>query len=221
MGLGRGRVDGLIFDLDGVLILSREAHRQAFEEVLGTCGISNFSYDRFAGWRTPDVFRAVFREQLPHPAPDDMISECARRKSTRARELLAGGNHIAADCVPVLKRLSGEYSLALASSGSRESVEAFWDRTGLRGIFRSVMSGEDVDRAKPDPEIFRRSIDALGLQSGNCVVVEDAVAGVEAARSAGARAIGFGKRNGAELLAAGAEVVVDSLGELATVLGTL
>src|SRR5580658_4897594 len=117
-------VFGLVFRLDGVLILSRGAHRQAFEEVLAPFGILNFDYDLFAGWRTPDVFRAVFRQELAEPVPEEAIADCSRRKSVRARELLADGNHTAPDCVPLLTRLSERYRLALASSGSRESVNA-------------------------------------------------------------------------------------------------
>jgi len=206
-------VFGLVFDLDGVLILSRGAHRQAFEEVLAPFGILNFDYDQFAGWRTPEVFRTVLR-QLAEPVAEATIADCSRRKSARARELLANGNHTAPDCIPLLTRLSEKYRMALASSGSRESVNAFLDRTGLRGIFQSVLSGDDVERAKPDPEIFRRSIAALGLLPENCAVIEDAVAGVQAARSAGAHTIGFGNGDAAGLSAAGAEQMVASLSDL-------
>ncbi len=73
-------------------------------------------------------------------------------------------------------------------------------------------------QAKPDPEIFRRSIEALALRPENCVVIEDAVAGVRAARSAGAHAIGMTKEHPEQLEAAGAACVVRSLGELAQLL---
>jgi beta-phosphoglucomutase len=214
-------VFGLVFDLDGVLILSRGAHRQAFQEVLAPFGILDFDYDQFAGWRTPEVFRVVFRQQLAEPVAEQTIADCSRRKSARARELLANGNHTAPDCIPLLTRLSEKYRMALASSGSRESVNAFLDRTGLRGIFQSVLSGDDVERAKPDPEIFRRSIAALGLLPENCAVIEDAVAGVEAARAAGAHAIGLGNGDTALLAAAGAQQIVASLGDLQGVLDLL
>src|ERR1700679_95100 len=98
-------VFGLVFDLDGVLILSRGAHRQAFEEVLAPFGILNFDYDQFAGWRTPEVCREFFGSQPPEPVPEATIADCSRRKSVRARELLANGNHTAPGCVPLLTRL--------------------------------------------------------------------------------------------------------------------
>lgn len=212
-------ISGLIFDLDGVLIASRDCHRQAFEEVFAGVGVFDFSYGRFPGWRTVDVFRAIFREKMT--CTEEMVNDCVRRKSARARELLATQDVVASDCVPVLRELAGRYRLALASSGSRESVRMFLDQTSLAPCFRSVLVGDDVRHAKPAPEIFSRSIDALGLQPEECLVIEDAVAGVQAARSAGAQVVGFGDEHSAELYAAGAKQVVNSLTELAGVLGKL
>jgi HAD superfamily hydrolase (TIGR01509 family) len=215
---GAATIRGVVFDLDGVLIQSRAAHAQAFQEVLATFGITDFNYDRFAGWRTSEVFRTVLSEHPPAPVTEETIAQCARRKSQRARELLGSGDHVAPDCVPVLEQLCTQYRVALASSGSQASVQAFLDRTGLRPAFRSVLTGDDVAQAKPDPEIFRRSMEALALRPENCVVIEDAVAGVRAARSAGAHAIGMTTEHPDELKAAGAACVVRSLGELAQLL---
>src|SRR5271155_2308794 len=97
------QVTGLIFDLDGVLIQSRSAHARAFQEVLGECGIGDFEYDDFAGWRTAEVFREVFRDRHMSEVSDTMISEFSRRKSQRARDLIAAEKPIAADCVPVIR----------------------------------------------------------------------------------------------------------------------
>ncbi len=216
--LGGATIQGLVFDLDGVLIQSRAAHAQAFQEVLVTLGITGFDYYRFAGWRTRDVFREVIAERPGLSVAEATIAEFSRRKSERARELLASDCQIVPDCVPAIERLSHQFSVALASSGSHATVQAFLDRTGLRVTFRSVLSGDDVERAKPDPEIFRRSFDALGLPPSNCVVIEDAVAGVLAARSAGAHALGVTTEHPERLLAAGAARVVESLGELVQLL---
>lgn len=209
-------LQGLVFDLDGVLILSRDAHRRAFKEVLGPFGVFQFDYDRYAGWRTLEVFRSVFAEKLEKPPAEQIIVECASRKSALARQFLASEEPVARDCVSVVRRLSRRYSLALASSGSHESVSAFLDRTGLHGSFRSVFSGDDVQFAKPNPEIFSRSIQVLGLQPENCAVIEDAVSGIEAALSAGATAIGIGDESA--LSAAGASFVVSSLCDLEVLL---
>jgi beta-phosphoglucomutase len=209
------QVTGLIFDLDGVLIQSRSAHARAFQQVFSECGIRDFEYDDFAGWRTAEVFREVFRDRHISEVNDAMISDCSRRKSQLARELIAAERPIEADCIPVVRELAGRYRLALASSGSRQSVNSFLDSTGLGDVFRSTLSGDDVAFAKPDPEIFSRSIEALEAQPQECAVIEDAVAGIVAARRAGAHGIGFGNTNTEALSAAGAGCVVGSLRELA------
>lgn len=208
------QISGLIFDLDGVLVQSRSAHARAFEEVLAEFGIRNFHYDDYAGWRTPEVFRDVL-SRAGHEAGEETIAECSRRKSQRARELVAAEQPVEPDCIPVIRELAGRYRLALASSGSRRSVDAFLDSTGLHDAFRVTFSGDDVANAKPDPEIFRRSIAALQAEPHECAVVEDAVAGIVAARRAGAHGIGFTNDNAAALSAAGAGRVVGSLRELA------
>jgi len=211
-------ITSLIFDLDGVLIQSRDVHAKAFQEELSAFGISDFDYDEFAGWRTSDVFRTVLNRQ-GHPASEEMIAECSQRKSQRARELISAERPITADCIPSVQRLAAGHRLALASSGTRQSVQAFLDCTGLRPVFQSVLCGEDVRLAKPDPEIFRQSIAQLGAQPGECAVIEDAAAGILAARGAGAHAIGFGQANATQLSAAGAERVVGSLQELTILFG--
>jgi beta-phosphoglucomutase len=204
---------GLIFDLDGVLVQSRDAHARAFEETLAGLGVHDFVYDEYAGWRTPEVFRDILSRHAI-PADEAQIAEASRRKSQRAREIVAAEKPIEADCIPVIRSLATGYRLALASSGSRRSVDAFLDSTGLRDAFLITFSGDDVRNAKPDPEIFSRSIAALEAKPEECAVVEDAVAGIVAARRAGAHGIGFGSGNAAALSAAGAAHVVYSLREL-------
>ena len=81
-----------------------------------------------------------------------------------------------------------------------------------------MLSGADVQFAKPNPELFRRSIEALNLRPEECAVIEDAEAGIAAALSAGAHAIGFTRDRAGMLTAAGAETVVGSLSELRSVL---
>jgi HAD superfamily hydrolase (TIGR01509 family) len=188
---------------------------------LAECGIDEFHYDRFAGWRTADVFRAVFAESREPAVSGDFIADCARRKTVYARELLDADYPLVPLCGPIVRQLSERYRLALASSGSRASVESFLNHTGLDSCFESVLSGDEVDHAKPHPEIFEKSIRNIGLEPSGCAVVEDAVAGVQAARSAGAHVIGMGREFSRELTLAGAETIVGSLEELAGMLSVL
>jgi HAD superfamily hydrolase (TIGR01509 family) len=139
----------------------------------------------------------------------------AREKSRLAREFLGEREPLAEGCPEILEQLAERYSLALATSGSRPSLEVFLDLAGCRPLFRSILSGEDVVHAKPDPEIYRRSAEALGIPASRCLVVEDAVAGVTAACAAGATVVGLAGTCPPEALQqAGAAYIIHKLPEL-------
>jgi beta-phosphoglucomutase len=209
------RIRAVIFDLDGVLIDSAPYHRAAFEEVFRPLGIDDFDYPRYAGWRTADVVETVLRAAPRIPEPE-LVREMARNKSRIAREKLAAANPVAPDCVAVLEELSRHYALALASSGSRQSVELFLTANRCASLFGSVLSGDDVKHAKPAPEIYERAFKALHIAPPDGAVIEDAAAGILAAKDAGAgMVIGFaGTSPSEQLLAAGADLVIQTLSEL-------
>lgn len=205
----------VVFDLDGVLLNSAPCHRYAFEEVFRPFGIRDFEYRQYAGWKTSNVIEAVLRSAGREPAPQ-MIAELAAEKSRLARETILESNPVAPDSILVLERLSKEYMLALASSGSRASIALFLSSNGCAHLFQSVLCGDDVSCSKPHPEIYQRTFAALNVTPGNAIVVEDAVAGIQAARAAGAGAvIGVeGTCAPPELTAAGASAVIRGVREL-------
>ena len=208
-------IRAVIFDLDGVLIDSAACHRAAFEEIFRPLGIDAFDYARYAGWRTADVVESVLRAAANTVQPE-LIREMAANKSRIAREKPAAANPVAPDCVAVLEALSRHYALALASSGSRQSVELFLAANRCASLFGSVLSGDDVEHAKPAPEIYTRTFQALGVAPADGVIIEDAVAGILAAKGAGAgMVIGFADNSQAgQLLSAGADLVIQTLSEL-------
>jgi beta-phosphoglucomutase len=216
-----GNIQGVVFDLDGVLIHSTATHASAFQEVLSEFGIGDFDYTYYAGWRTPEVIMAEFRRCDLSISPE-IIHAAAARKTLLARRKLAETNPVDADCLEVLVNLSQSYRLALASSGSGGSLRSFLELNSCNGFFLSVLTGDDIVSAKPHPEIYRRTFHALNLGPGDCVVIEDAVAGIEAARCAGGIAIGVTGTCSAEaLLTAGAAHVLDSIRSLPNLLLTM
>ncbi len=103
---------------------------------------------------------------------------------------------------------------AVGSSAPRGNLDLLLAAAGVADMFGAVVSGDDVVRGKPDPEVFRLGAERLGVHAGECVVFEDAVAGVEAARAAGmvCVAVRSGHHHSADALrGAGAGIVVDSL----------
>ena len=214
-------MEGIIFDLDGVLIDSSVCHRDAFQAVFTLYGIHDFDYAAYAGRRTPDVVAEVFR-RAGIAADSGVITQTAQEKSKLARQFLGEREPLAEGCPQILEQLAGRYVLALATSGSRLSMETFLGLAKCRVLFQSILSGEDVTHAKPDPEIYRRSAEALGIPPSRCLVVEDAVAGVEAGRAAGAMVIGLtGTCSGEALQQAGAAYVIHKLPELAELVSLL
>jgi beta-phosphoglucomutase len=207
-------IRGVVFDLDGVLVNSTACHRAAFEKVFQSFGIADFAYSSYAGCRTRDVIEDVFRRAGVTASPET-IAELAREKTRLAHKLLDAEKLLGDGCRSILAELAPRYRLALATSGSRQSAERFLDLVGCHAIFQSLLSGDEVVNAKPQPEIYLRTIERLGLDPSECVIVEDSIAGIEAAHAAGAIAVGLiGTCTEEKLTRAGVKRVIDRLADV-------
>jgi beta-phosphoglucomutase len=105
------------------------------------------------------------------------------------------------------------FQLAVGSSGPPENVALVLEKLGRASKFSAVVTGNDVSRGKPDPQVFQLAAEKLNVPAASCAVVEDAVHGVEAARRAGMASIGLTGTVNAEALS-GADLVVNSVREL-------
>ena len=102
------------------------------------------------------------------------------------------------------------WKMAIASSTPVENIELITQSLDIAGLFDAVVSDKDVIRGKPDPEVFLLAVDKLGAAPADCIVIEDAVAGVRAAKDAGMKCIAVTTTNPTEALAQ-ADQVVESL----------
>jgi len=125
----------------------------------------------------------LLRENGVHDAD---VMQLASAKSEAALLRMREENPVVPGALDVVERLAAHFPLALASSGSRESVEAFLELNNARSLFRAVLTGSDVKAAKPSPEIYLEASRRLGIPPQDCLVVEDAEAGAQAAIAAGA-----------------------------------
>jgi beta-phosphoglucomutase len=209
-----GAAKAVVFDMDGVLWQSGQVHAAAYEQAFAESGIQCPPYESFAGRRTPEAVAHVLRERGIAP-DEDTVSALADRKRALVREVLANDPPIAADTVPTVRALATRLSIGLASSASRGSVDIFLAATGLRECFGVVLSGDDVLRAKPDPEIYLAAFEALGVDPAESRVVEDSVSGIQAGLASGATVLGLvGTHPAEELKRAGVRSVLWSLAEL-------
>jgi beta-phosphoglucomutase len=200
----------VLWDLDGTLVDSEEYHWRAWKETLDRQGISITRQDFLSsfGQRNDEILS----QWLGHAAPTGTIQRIGDAKEARYRELVRlEGLSPLPGAAEWVEWLHGQGWLqAIASSAPRLNVETILDALGLGGRFQAIVSAEDVRAGKPDPQVFLVAASRLGAEPRCCIVVEDARAGVEAARRAGMRSIGVGKN--ARLL--GADAAVSKLSDL-------
>lgn len=180
----------VIWDLDGTLIDSSAYHWEAWQAVME---VENFTltYDEYVadfGKRNDEILRG----RLGADFPDEFIAGVSLAKEeayrrlvqTKGLELLPGARFW-------LERLKSEGWLqALGTSAPRGNIDAVFDALGIGKYFDVVMSSEEVKAGKPEPDVFLVAAQKLGVAPAACVVIEDAPAGIEAARRAGMKSIG-------------------------------
>jgi beta-phosphoglucomutase family hydrolase len=178
----------LVFDVDGVIVDSHGVHSVAWCEYFRRCGREKpEDFDaRMFGRRNDDIVRYAFGSDL-EPAE---IERHGAEKEKVYREMM--GPVLRAHLVPGLERFlerHREMPMAIASNAETENVDFVLDGGGLRKFFRAVVDGHQVERPKPDPEMYLCAASLLGVSPEQCVVFEDSKAGIQAARAAGARVV--------------------------------
>jgi beta-phosphoglucomutase family hydrolase len=199
----------VIWDLDGTLVDSAEYHWQSWEVTLRAAGVP-VTREQFAatfGQRNDRILRAWLG---PSAAPE-RIAALGEAKEVAYRDLMReGGLDPLPGAAHWVHALAAEgWAQAIASSAPRLNVEAVLDVLGWHRYFATTVAAEDVTAGKPDPEVFLVAATRLRTPPSQCVVVEDAAAGVEAARRAGMRCIGVGPA-----VAAGPDLAAPSLADL-------
>lgn len=198
----------VLWDLDGVLVDSMPFHYEAYRRLAADHG-RELTLDEFRdliGLRNETIMRRLFGELTPEEA-----SHRAERKERLFRELIEGNVEPLAGAAELVKRLrEAGVPQAIVSSTPRANVELVLGSLGLRQAFAAVVGEEDAERGKPDPEGFLVATQRLGVEPAVCVVLEDAPAGIQAAKAAGMRAIGVATTRPPERLA-DADLVVERL----------
>ncbi len=202
---------GVIFDMDGVLVDTGWAHRQAWYDLAAQEGLT----------MSDEFFRRTFGMQnaaiLPMLRPGIPTAEMERLsdwKEQRYRNLMQEHLQLARGAEALLKDLKRHgFHLAIGSSAPPENLDIFWTRLSLSDYFDARVTKEEITESKPSPETFLKAARKLSLPPACCAVVEDAVQGVQAARAAGMPVVAITTTRSREDLAQ-ADRVVDCLCEL-------
>ncbi|MCY2929051.1 MAG: HAD family phosphatase [Planctomycetota bacterium] len=206
-------MQGVIFDMDGVLVDSYRAHFEAWRR-LGRRHGYEMTEAQFAttfGRTSRDIIENLW----PGAATADEALEWDRWKEAAYREIIAADFPEMPGASELIAALAGAgFTMAIGSSGPPENVAAVLARLGGAHLIAAAVNGSEVTRGKPDPEVFLKAAGKLGLAPSCCAVVEDAPAGLEAARRAGMKAIAITGTAPREQLAQRADVVVERLSEL-------
>ena len=176
---GKRDFQAVVFDMDGVLFLSSDCHEEAFRVTVQEY-IPTFNYSDIAGMRTDEAFRFLW-SQNGLSVDEELLEKLVQKKRSLAIELLKTHGKIAPGTFELLRELRKCYRLVLATSASLPTIELFFSLSHTRDFFEYVLDGFMVKRAKPEPDIYLLAAEKLHLSPQQCVVVEDAVKGAEAA----------------------------------------
>jgi len=183
----------VLWDLDGTLVDSEEFHWLSWRDTIRPEGVE-LTYEQFLAsfgqrndrivpvWLGADVDVERMRR-----IGEDKEAEFRRLAEAHGLVPLAG----AKEWLVALKAAGWKQSIA--SSAPRQNVDMMLRAAGLEGFLDAVVSADDVTRGKPDPQVFLKAAQAVGVAPARCIVVEDAAAGIEGARRAGMRSIGVTK----------------------------
>jgi beta-phosphoglucomutase len=217
------RLMAVIFDCDGVLVDSEPLHYQAFQEVLRPLGLGH-DYEqyleRYIGFDDRDAFLEVFREAR-RPLDASLLDDLMRSKSIALQSLTSKGITGFPGTVRLVRELADhKIPLAVASGALRHEVKGFIDALGLGENFSVIVAANDVNKSKPDPETYTKTIERLKEDLGLreippqcCIAIEDTPAGIKSAKEAGLFVVGVANSYPKDQLGE-AHFVVESLTEL-------
>ena len=210
--MSESRLEAVIWDMDGVIADTMEFHFRAWKETFAAYGV-DFSMDDFLaffGRRHDTIIRFALGDSLPPEKFDDITAQ----KQRLYRKMIAGHVVPLPGAVALIRSLAGRHiKTAIASSAPMDNISIVIDGLGITGCFQAIASGLEVTESKPDPAVFLLAAEKLGADPGNCVVMEDAVAGVQGARRAGMKCVAVTNSHPAGALKA-ADIIVDSLEEI-------
>ncbi len=203
-----------IFDMDGVLVNTYRAHYRSWLEMAEPEGL-HFSEAAFAptfGRTSREIIACFWGKDRYN---DAQIADLDARKEAAFRRIIETDFPAMPGVDQLLGRLhQADFRLAVGSSGPPENVDFVLQKLGAGRLFDAVVTGSDVARGKPDPQVFLVAAERLAMPPARCAVIEDAPAGIAAAHAAGMASVGLVStgRTLADLAAAGA--MVRSLDEI-------
>jgi beta-phosphoglucomutase len=200
--------------MDGVLVDSYQAHWESWRVMAAEMGqaLSEAQFAQTFGRTSREIIAAHWGAGLLSP---EQIARFDERKEHLYRELVEREFPAMDGAAELIRNLaSAGFRLAIGSSGPPENVALVIERLGVEGVLQARVTGRDVSRGKPDPEVFLKAAARLGLAPAQCAVVEDAPVGITAANAAGMASIALLSTGHTRESVEHARLVVTSLRDL-------
>ncbi|HZR47172.1 MAG TPA: HAD family phosphatase [Candidatus Manganitrophaceae bacterium] len=214
----------IIFDCDGVIVDSEPHHMKALQMVLAEEGISLSKeeyYQRYLAMDDKGCFETALADHR-RPINNAILKKLIIRKMALYRTLSQQELYLYPGVVEFVNKAKGNYRLAIASGAFRGEIKFALDKGGMRAAFPVIVSAQDVKNGKPHPEAFLAALEKLNalpppispILPSECVVIEDSLHGVEAARGAGMRCLAVTNSYPEDRLRGKADRIVKSLAEI-------
>lgn len=208
-------IRGVIFDLDGVLVSSDHYHTAAWQEICDRWGIpfAEETAERLRGISRLNSAKMII-DHSGMQLTDTEIQEFANEKNkiyVQAIDEMTEADVI--EGVPALLQLLQMHSFPMAVASSSKNAKQILKKTGLSAYFSVIIDGNQITRSKPDPQVFQMAADALGIPYRSCLVVEDAVSGIQAASALGCYTALIGKAGAVP----GVTYRINAVGELSAI----
>ena len=205
----------ILFDFNGVIIDDEPQHCEALIATLAEYGypLDRETYYRdYLGFDDRECFRFTFAQDGDEVTPV-RIAEAIERKNEHYLQAIRSEMRLVPGAADFVAAAADEgHRLAIVSGALRREIEMVLELAGLRPHFSEIVSAEDVSACKPDPQGFNRAREAVGVPASRCVVVEDSLPGLAAARAAGLRCAMLTTSHAEDSLAAGDLVWRDFVG---------
>jgi beta-phosphoglucomutase len=200
------RPSAVIFDFNGTLSDDEPILCEIFQELFAANGrplSAQEYYDELAGLSDPEVIRTWLGPE--HPAVDAVLAERIRRYQA----VVADGSSVPQERRHAVHYAAERAPVALVSGAARAEIEPVLEATGLAAAFSAVVTADDVERGKPNPEGYLRALELLdgGVRAGDLIAFEDTEAGVAAAKGAGMRVVALAGTVDPSRLCAAEEIV--------------
>ncbi len=204
----------VIFDMDGVIIDSNPFHKKAWELFLEKY---NFKYSeedfkqKIYGKTNKDIMYTLFGDKLNIKNLEKLIyeKELFYQKSFEPYICLTKGLE---QFLEMLK--SNNVQIGISTSAPAMNIDFVMEKTGIRDYFSVIVDDSQVNKGKPDPEIYLKTATRLSVDPSECIVFEDSISGIQSARNAGMKVVGITTTHGKEELSGLVDYIINDFSEL-------